>query len=216
MKESNIERAVSAQTARRIYDFLGKSYDWLGAFDAQAKARSLELLGLASGEHVLEIGIGTGKVLAQIEADIQPGGICFGIDISTVMLSLSKHKNKSFLCQADARNFPFVSDCFDKVYLSFVLDLVPFTDIPGILTGILRMLRPGGQVVIVTLTEGVNFASRALIALWKAAYTISPVICAGCRPLQLTSMLEKAGFKQIQREVIIQLAVPSEISVATK
>jgi ubiquinone/menaquinone biosynthesis C-methylase UbiE len=216
MKESKFEKAISVQTARRIYDFLGKSYDWFGTFDARAKTRSLELLNPTPGEHILEIGVGTGKVLSQINAAIQPAGVSYGIDISRVMLSLSRDKNNTLFCQADARNFPFVSDCFDKIYISYVFDLIPFAHIPGIMTGMLRILRTDGCVVIVALTEGVNFTSRAFISLWKAAYTISPLTCAGCRPLQLISVLENAGFKYIQREVIIQMAVPSEILVATK
>jgi demethylmenaquinone methyltransferase/2-methoxy-6-polyprenyl-1,4-benzoquinol methylase len=162
------------------------------------------------------VGVGTGKEHARIYAAILPGGISFGIDISRVMLSLTHQKNKTPLCQADARNIPFVSDRFDRIYMSYVLDLLPINDIPGILAGLRRVLKPGGRIVIVALTEGITLPSRVLVAAWKAVYKLSPITCAGCRPLQLTSMLEKAGFKNIQREVVVQLAVPSEILVAIK
>jgi hypothetical protein len=70
--------------------------------------------------------------------------------------------------------------------------------------------------VLVALTEGVDFPSRALVAVWKGLYAISPIACAGCRPLQLAALLEQAGFKQVQREVVVQLAMPSEILLARK
>ena len=96
------------------------------------------------------------------------------------------------------------------------LDLLPIADIPHLIEGFYSVLTPGGRLVVVALTEGVDIPSRALVAVWKAAYSISPVSCAGCRPLQLSRLVEKAGFERVSREVVVQLAVPSEILAATK
>jgi ubiquinone/menaquinone biosynthesis C-methylase UbiE len=216
MKENTLEKAIPAQTAQRIYDFIGKRYDWFGGYDAKAKSRAFEMLDLAPGRSLLEVGVGTGKEHARIHSAILPSGISFGIDISMVMLSLTHQKNKTPLCQADARNIPFVSDCFNRIYMSYVLDLVPFADIPGILAEVFRVLKPGGRIVIVALTEGITPSSRALVAVWKAVYKVSPITCAGCRPLQLSRLVEKTGFNHVCREVIVQMAVPSEIVVAIK
>ncbi|MGE5222809.1 MAG: ubiquinone biosynthesis protein UbiE, partial [Omnitrophica WOR_2 bacterium] len=87
-------------------------------------------------------------------------------------------------------------------------------ELPGILSEFRRVLKDDGRVVLVALTEGVNFPSRLLMATWKALYKISPVACAGCRPLQLSALFKKAGFNQVQREVVVQLAMPSEIILA--
>jgi ubiquinone/menaquinone biosynthesis C-methylase UbiE len=216
MSDSKLEKAIPAHTAQRIYDLIGKRYDWFGGYDAKAKSHAFDLLGVAPGQYLLEIGVGTGKEHARIHAAILPGGISFGIDISRVMLSLTHQKNKTPLCQADARTIPFVSDCFDRIYMSYVLDLVPIADIPVILAELHRVLKPGGRIVIVALTEGITPLSRTLVAAWKAVYSLSPITCAGCRPLQLSSRVEKAGFSNVSREVIVQMAVPSEIVVATK
>jgi ubiquinone/menaquinone biosynthesis C-methylase UbiE len=165
---------------------------------------------------ILEIGVGTGKSLGQIYTTIQPGGIAVGIDLSQKMLALSAKRSSSTVCQADARKLPFTSNCFERVFISYVLDLVSISDIPGILVGVRRVLKTGGRIVVVAMTEGVDTASRTLVSVWKAAYSVSPITCAGCRPLRLTNMLESAGFKDVQREVVVQMALPSEILLATK
>jgi ubiquinone/menaquinone biosynthesis C-methylase UbiE len=216
MKNNKLEKAIPAQTAQRIYDFIGKRYDWFSSYDAHAKARAFELLGVTHGQYLLEVGVGTGKEQSRIQAAILPGGISFGIDISRVMLTLSRQKSETPLCQADARNIPFVSECFDRVFISYVLDLLPIADIPDILASLQRVLKPGGRIVIIALTEGISRSSRMLVAVWKAVYKISPITCAGCRPLQLSRLVEKAGLIHVRREVVVQLAVPSEIVVAIK
>jgi len=216
MKNNKLVKAIPTQTAQRIYDFIGKRYDWFSSYDAHAKERAFELLAVTPGQYLLEVGVGTGKENARIHSAILPGGISFGIDISRVMLTLTRQKNETPLCQADVRDIPFVSDCFDRVFISYVLDLLPITDIPDILAGLQRVLKPGGRIVIIALTEGISRSSRMLVAVWKAVYKISPITCAGCRPLQLSQLVEKAGLIHVRREVVVQLAVPSEILVATK
>ena len=87
---------------------------------------------------------------------------------------------------------------------------------PNLLSDFRRMLVPGGRLVLVTLTEGVNRPSRVLIALWKQIYAISPAGCGGCRPLRLTGLVRRAGLRMARREVVVQWGVPSEIIVAEK
>ena len=70
-------------------------------------------------------------------------------------------------------------------------------------------------MVLLTLTEGVDLASRVLVSAWKGLFSISPKACGGCRPLQLEDLTHQAGFKQVEREIIVQVSVPSEIILAT-
>jgi ubiquinone/menaquinone biosynthesis C-methylase UbiE len=214
--ENKIDRAISTGSAQRIYDTIGKRYDWFGGYEARAKERSIELLELSPGLMLLEVGVGTGKQHRRLQERLLPNGIAYGMDISRVMLNLTFSRIDTPLCQADARRLPFPPSNFDRVYTSYVLDLLPREEIPGILSEFHRVLKEDGRIVLIALTEGVNFSSRLLISTWKALYNISPIACAGCRPLQLKNLFEQAGFRQIHREVIVQLAMPSEIILASK
>ena len=211
-----LDQAIPVESARRIYDVIGKRYDWFGGYEAQAKERSIELLGLTPGLKLLEVGVGTGLQHRRLQERLAPAGAAFGIDLSHVMLDLTRQRSDAPLCQADAHNLPFACAAFDRLYASYVLDLLPQADLPGILSEFRRVLKDDGQIVLVALTEGVNLPSRLLVAAWKALYTVSPIACAGCRPLQLSALFSQVGFKWIQREVVVQLALPSEIIRAWK
>lgn len=210
------QKTLPLQTVRRLYDFIGKRYDWFGMYDANAKESAFDRLSLVAGLQVLDVGVGSGKEHPRIQSAVEPGGRAVGIDVSWKMLTVSHQRCSSPLSQADARFLPFRSNHFDRLYVAYVLDLMAKTDIPIALREFQRVLKPGGCLVIAALTEGVNRPSRVLVSAWKAVYALSPVICAGCRPLQLAAFLKDAGFYPIQRDVIVQMAVPSEILIAGK
>jgi demethylmenaquinone methyltransferase/2-methoxy-6-polyprenyl-1,4-benzoquinol methylase len=211
-----IENTPPTHQIQHFYDRVGERYDWFEIYEGRAKARALELLNLAPGQVVLNVGVGTGKQHAEIINDIQPDGLAIGLDVSEVMACLTRERTTAPICQADARYLPYASERFDRLYAAYVLDLLPLSELPALLSGFHRVLKPGGLMVVLVLTEGVDVPSRALVAVWKAAYAISPVACGGCRPLQLTRLIQAAGLEEVQREVVVQMAVPSEIIVAKK
>jgi ubiquinone/menaquinone biosynthesis C-methylase UbiE len=214
--ENKLDQAISTKSAQRIYDTIGKRYDWFGGYEAHAKERSIELLELTTGIKLLEVGVGTGKQHLRLQEGLAPDGIAYGMDISRAMLKLTRQRSGAPLCQSDARSLPFPANSFDRLYTSYVLDLLPLAELPGILSEFHRVLKDDGRIVLVALTEGVSFSSRLLMSTWKTLYKISPIACAGCRPLQLTTLFEQAGYKKVLREVVVQLAMPSEIIHARK
>jgi len=211
-----IENTPPTKQIQRFYDRMGTRYDWFEMYEGRAKARALEMLELVPGQVVLNVGVGTGKEHAHIQTAIQPSGLATGLDVSEVMVSLAQERSQAAMCQADARNLPFVGQRFDRLYAAYILDLLSLADLPALLAGFHRVIKPGGLMVVLALTEGVNVPSRALVAVWKAAFAVSPVACGGCRPLQLSNLVQAAGFEHVRREVVVQMAVPSEIIVANK
>ena len=210
------EKILPTPAVQRFYDRIGSRYDWFEFYEGRAKERAHEALELAHGLRILSVGVGTGKDLGQIIEAITPGGIAYGLDISPVMLHLTQERTTTLVCQADARQLPYASQSFDRLYAAYLLDLLPFADLPDLIDDFFRVLKPGGRMVITALTEGVDLPSRALVAAWKGIFALSPTLCGGCRPLQLLDLVREVGFSQVEREVIVQLGVPSEIIIATK
>ncbi len=211
-----IENTLSTRSAQRFYDLIGKRYDWFEFYESRAKEHAFKLLDLTPGIKVLNVGVGTGKQQVQIQAAIKPGGIAYGLDISTVMLNIARSRSSSPFCRADTHHLPFAPSSFDRLYAAYVLDLIPLGEILAILKQFHQVLHPGGRMVLLALTEGVDVPSRAIVGAWKLAYNLSPILCGGCRPLTLAELVQEAGFKIISRQVIVQMAVPSEALTAIK
>lgn len=210
------ENTLSTPAVQQFYDRIGSRYDWFEFYEAKAKQRAHQALDLSQGQKVLSVSVGTGKGLFKIIQAISPGGTGFGVDISPVMLRLTKERTSAPVCLADARQLPFHSNSFDRLYAAYVLDLLPHSDLADLLIDFHRVLNSSGIMVIIALTEGIDSSSKALVAAWKGLFALNPTLCGGCRPLQLYELVRGAGFEQVEREVIVQIAVPSEIIRAVK
>jgi ubiquinone/menaquinone biosynthesis C-methylase UbiE len=109
--------------------------------------------------------LGTGKELDQIITDISPDGIAHGLDISPVMLHLTQERTSAPGCQADARQLPYTSYSFDRLYAAYVLDLLPLADLPDLVNDFFRVLKSGGRMVILAFSEGVAPLSQGVTTL---------------------------------------------------
>lgn len=210
------EKILTTSAAQKFYDRIGSRYDWFEFYEGQAKEQAFNALQLTPGLKVLSVGAGTGKELIKIKSTIHPGGVAYGLDLSPVMAKLASERTGASICRADARRFPFQGQAFDRLYASYILDLLPLSDIARLLLDFYRVLRSGGRLVILALTEGVDLPSRTLVSLWKGVFSISPAVCGGCRPLTLQKRVEEAGFTSVNRQVIVQAGVPSELISAQK
>lgn len=146
---------------KKRYDRLAPYFDNLeavmeGLFFKKWRKR---LWAKAEGEHILEIGVGTGK-----NFDYYPHGARItAIDFSGKMLDIARHKkNRKHidvdLHVMDVESLEFADNCFDTVIASFV-----FCSVPSPRKGLKelhRVLKPGGQIV---LLEHV-LSSRPLLA----------------------------------------------------
>lgn len=211
-----IQDTITSKSAQRYYDLLGSRYDWVGFFESRAKTQALNLLDLEPGQTVLNAGCGTGKQHVDIHSAVMPDGYAVGLDLSFVMNRLTREQSGAPSVQGDVRFLPFADGAFDRIFTAYLLDLIPLSHIPSIVGEFWRVVRDGGCLVVITLTEGNSAPSRALVSLWKRIYSVAPLACGGCRPLQLYDLVRQAGFGQVMREVIVQFAVPSEILIAIR
>ena len=71
-----------------FYDKIAPVYDLLAEHSERPMREiGLRLLAAAPGEHLLEIGFGTGHILAELANAVGPTGSVSGIDISENMLA---------------------------------------------------------------------------------------------------------------------------------
>ncbi len=156
-------RERRAKQAAEYFRANARSWDRLSALhidEAEIERVLVELLGGAEIDDLLDIGTGTGRVLALLGPRIGRG---VGLDNSSAMLAIARAK----LAEAGLRNchvrhgdmydLPWPGQSFDAVTIHQVLH---FAERPAALIGeAARMLRPGGRLVIV------DFAPHALEAL---------------------------------------------------
>ena len=106
---------------------------------------------LSNGEHVLDVGTGTGIVMKQAAACVDPSGHVVGIDISSEMLALAQKQlttkglTNVSLRKGGAESIPADDNTFDVVLAS--LSLMYVVDRATAAREIFRVLRPGGRLV---------------------------------------------------------------------
>jgi demethylmenaquinone methyltransferase/2-methoxy-6-polyprenyl-1,4-benzoquinol methylase len=210
------EGQFSPPAAQHFYDALATRYDWFSLYEARAKRLAVDCLDLAPGQVVLNVGLGTGKYYQEVQASLGDLGLAAGVDLSMSMLRVARSRKLNDLVQSEGAWLPFAAGSIDRLLCTYVLDLVALADLPSWLVEFRRVLKPGGRMVLVSLTDGVNLVSRGFVSVWRLAYRLSPLACGGCRPLQLAGLVRQAGFERVDRQVVLQYAVPSELLVVRR
>nr|MBF6592701.1 methyltransferase domain-containing protein [Ktedonobacterales bacterium] len=174
-----VEAPLDRARIRRLYDRIGRRYDLLRFAEAAPKRGALALLAVQPGERVLEVGVGTGRVLVELARAVADGRLpavplVAGIDLSPVMVATAARRlaaaGLSALAEprvGDACALPFADGSFDAAFSSYVLDLLPASDIAGALAELRRVLRPGGRLALVALSPGRGAGGRLFIAAYE-------------------------------------------------
>jgi ubiquinone/menaquinone biosynthesis C-methylase UbiE len=210
--DAQIEKGRVADIYRRI----APSYDlWACLTESKARDRCLELADIQDGEDVLEVAVGTGLAFERILA-ANPSGRNEGMDLTEAMLKRAKRKaaksgsNNYRLAVGDAYDMEYPDNSFDLLVNNYMFDLLPQQDFQTVLREFKRVLRSGGRLAMVNMTEG----ERWYNGIWERVYRINPALLGGCRGVSLVPELEVCGFMQSRREYMSQLTFPSEIVCA--
>ena len=141
------------------------------AFDQQqVNAALLGVLAPATGEHILEVGCGSGILCRLMAPTIVPGGKITGLDISSEFikiaqdLAISADLSDSIQWGAgQAESLPFQDANFDGVLAARLL--LHVSNPQSILSELMRVVRPGGRVVVMDWdfeTLAVDHSNREL------------------------------------------------------
>ena len=214
--EDVIKAPIEPKRARGMYDSLSRIYDYLTLYEGGAKRRGLEVAGIQSRNRVLEVGFGTGQMLEKIMRK-NDGGATYGIELSPKMLKKTWHRvinlnlsNSAYLLIGDASHIPFRDGYFEVIFNSYMLDLIDTPVINSILREFKRVLKPGGRLVLISISKGKKWYSNMKLYEWF--YGFSPSVLGGCRPLFLEPMVKDAGFCNVRKEFLLAGHImPSEI-----
>lgn len=131
------------------FDRAAEFYDETRGYDEELARATTELLAaeLRDRGRVLEVGVGTGLIALPLH---ETGIPMLGLDISGPMVSKLVEKaggRPPFpLVLGDAIALPFVDDAVDAALVRWVLHLIP--DWPGVVAELVRVVRPGGVLVV--------------------------------------------------------------------
>lgn len=131
-----------------FFDRIAPVYDsWAGGQHGRVAVRLVDLATPSYGEHVLDIGTGTGMVAHLVAPRVNPGTV-IGIDLSDHMLALARSKaskNVQFLGMA-AEHLVFRPQTFDLVTMGEALAYL--ADPTTALEEANRVLRPDGRLAV--------------------------------------------------------------------
>ncbi len=111
----------------------------------------LEAVAARPGERALDIGCGPGFVTEELARAVGPDGAVDAIDNSESSVAMARQRCGAFsnvqFQTAEATRLPYPDNHFDLTTSSQVYELVP--DVPGALSELCRVLRPGGRAAII-------------------------------------------------------------------
>ena len=133
---------------RTEYARLARRYDrrW-SLYIQRSVAQTVRRMGARTGERILDVGCGTGYLLRTL-LDHVPGLILHGVELCPEMASVARERlpNDVVLQTGSADALPFPAASFDMVVSTSAFHYFP--DPTTALAEMMRVLRPGGRVVI--------------------------------------------------------------------
>jgi len=206
MRQGVPRPAASGMHARTrgLDDALSPWYDLLAAGQENAvRAAAIEALALQPGEHVLEVGFGTGSALVGIGEAVTERGSVWGVDLSWGMARVAQRRLRGArrtscigLACGDALRLPLCAASMDALFLSFTLELLEAVEIHIALAECRRVLRRGGRMGLVCLSS--EAGSSAVNSVYAWAHTRWPRVL-DCRPIRPGDWLAASAFEVIAR-----------------
>ena len=168
MTEGN---AAPPERIREMFDRIAGVYDGMnglisGFQEPRWRRRVVREAGLRPGMRALDVACGTGKVAADLERAVSPGGAVVGVDVSTRMIERAQarfaREGLKFVV-GDALALPVEDAAFDAATIAF--GMRNLADYRRGFAEMRRAVRPGGRVVCLEIARPRRRLGR-LVASW--------------------------------------------------
>ena len=160
---TRVDREAKAGMVRGVFDSVASRYDLMndlmsGGVHRLWKRYTIELSAARPGQTILDIAGGTGDLAARFSRLVGPEGQVILADINAAMLEVGRDRlidkgatGNIEVVQADAQALPFNDNSVDCITIAFGLRNV--TDKALALRSMLRVLRPGGRLLVLEFSK---------------------------------------------------------------
>ena len=167
--------AEFAGQVNSMFDRISGVYDRMNrvmtaGLDRTWRRRAADRAEVGPGDRALDLCCGTGDLSIELADRVGPGGEVVGADFSEPMLELARLKAPpddqevvSFV-NADALELPFPDESFDALTIAF--GARNLADLRRGLGEMKRVLKPGGRLVILEITQPARQPLKGFFALW--------------------------------------------------
>jgi demethylmenaquinone methyltransferase/2-methoxy-6-polyprenyl-1,4-benzoquinol methylase len=151
---------------RQMFDDTAADYDHIEAIFAwgsgsRYRRDALIRAGLKAGMKVLDVGVGTGLVAAQACILAGDAALVTGVDPSPGMMAAAKLPGTMVLIEGRAESLPFPDNHFDFLSMGYALRHI--SDLAVAFAEFERVLKPGGRLCILEITQAQNRVGRWLL-----------------------------------------------------
>lgn len=209
-----------------MFDRVASRYDTLNSVMTAGlhhrwRERAADRAELGPGDSALDVCCGTGDLALALARRVASSGSVVGCDFSEPMLDLAREKAAARAVAgvrfewADALALPYDAGRFDAVTVGF--GVRNLADLDRGLREMARVLRPGGRLVVLEITQPTRPPLSTFYSLWfdrivpllgafsgdPEAYSYLPESVRGFPPpRRLAQMMDGAGLERIRWTVL--------------
>jgi demethylmenaquinone methyltransferase / 2-methoxy-6-polyprenyl-1,4-benzoquinol methylase len=215
-----------ASQVNRMFDRIAGHYDAMNSVMTAGlhhrwRARTAARAELHEGDRALDVCCGTGDLALELAGYVGPGGTVIGCDFSEPMLELARAKAVARSASsvrfeyADALQLPYEDASFDAVTVGF--GVRNLADLGRGLSEMARVLKPGGRLVILEITQPRRPPLSIFYSLWfdrivpllgtlagdRDAYSYLPEsVRSFPTPQGLAEQMDAAGLERIRATIL--------------
>lgn len=177
------DEGEKAGQVEQMFDNIAPTYDLLNhllslGIDCRWRRKALDTLKPYKPQHMLDVATGTGDFALLAVKRLAPQSL-LGVDLSEGMMNVARKKVEeaglssviSFQ-KEDCLNLTLPDDTFDAITVAY--GVRNFQDLERGLGEMLRVLRPGGRLVIIELTAPRRFPMKQLF--WCYSHVVMPLV----------------------------------------